>query len=238
MSLAISAKSLTVTYDTKPVLWNVDAWVPSLSMTGIVGPNGAGKSTLIKAMLGLVPKLSGSVTFDAATCPRCDVAYVPQRSGVDWDFPTTVFDLVMMGTYGRMRWFQRPGIREKAATRRALRTVGLLEVAKRQIGQLSGGQQQRAFIARALVQRPAVFLLDEPFAGVDAKTEAALFELLQRLRLRGKTIVAVHHDLATVDRYFDHVMLLNREMIACGDVKSTFTQENVRRAYGAVAAAA
>ena len=230
-SMAIETSDLTVAYDADPVLWDACLRIPSGSMTAVIGPNGAGKSTLIKSMLGLVPKLSGRVRFAGGLCTGRDVAYVPQRATVDWDFPITVFDLVMMGTYGHLKWFVRPGCKQRVATAAALNQVGIYDLAKRQIGELSGGQQQRAFIARALVQQPSVFMLDEPFAAVDVTTEQSLVACLKRLRDDGKTVVTVHHDLSTVENYFDHVVMVNREIVACGPTESTFTKENIDRTY-------
>ena len=203
-------------------------------MTGIIGPNGAGKSTLLKAILGTVPTLSGRVELGAGDSSHgsSEIGYVPQRTGVDWDFPTSVLDLVMMGTYGRLKWFQRPGKNERAESMEALRQVQMDEFANRQIGELSVGQQKRVFIARAFVQQASIYLMDEPFAGVDAKTEKMLVEILHRLRDQGNTIVLVHHDLTTVTRYFDHVVLLNRTLVACGSTSEVFTWENIERAYG------
>ena len=229
---AIETSDLTVAYDGDPVLWDASISIPVGSMTAIVGPNGAGKSTLVKAILDLVPKLSGRVDLAGGICTGRDVAYVPQRATVDWDFPITVFDLVMMGTYGHLRWFVRPGCQQRVATAAALDQVGIYDLAKRQIGELSGGQQQRAFIARALVQQPRIFMLDEPMAAVDVTTEASLIACLKRLRDDGKTVVTVHHDLATVPDYFDHVVMVNREIIACGPTATTFTSENIDRTYG------
>ena len=234
MDFAIQTRQLTVAYGAEPALWNVDVDIPLLGMTGIIGPNGAGKSTLLKAILGTVPTLSGRVELGAGDSSHgsSDIGYVPQRTGVDWDFPTTVLDLVMMGTYGRLKWFQRPGKNERAASMEALRQVQMDEFANRQIGELSVGQQKRVFIARAFVQQASIYLMDEPFAGVDAKTEKMLVEILHRLRDQGNTIVMVHHDLTTVTRYFDHVVLLNRTLVACGSTSEVFTSENIERAYG------
>ena len=233
MDIAIETQQLTVAYGAQPALWNVNVEIPSLGITGIIGPNGAGKSTLLKAILGNVPKLSGHVTLHRTDeAGSAAIGYVPQRSAVDWDFPTTVFDLVMMGTYGRLRWFQRPGKREREQTRQALQQVHMEEFADRQIGELSVGQQQRVFLARAFVQRASIYLMDEPFAGVDAKTENMLIEILHQLRDEGNTIVLVHHDLTTVKDYFDHVVLLNRKLVACGTTPQTFTAENIELAYG------
>ena len=230
---AVEVCHLTVAYDATPVLSSACLSIPSGSMTAVVGPNGAGKSTLVKTMLGLVPKIAGRIDFASGTDVGRGVAYVPQRAGVDWDFPITVFDLVMMGTYGRLRWFARPGCKQRVATAAALDQVGIYDLAKRQIGELSGGQQQRAFLARALVQQPSMFILDEPFAAVDVTTEQSLVACLKRMRDDGKTVVTVHHDLATVPEYFDHVVMVNRRVTACGPTAQVFTPENVERTFGA-----
>src|SRR5262245_32233898 len=202
----------------------------------VVGPNGAGKTTLIKSILGLIRPVSGQVLVDGKPySPQTQaVAYVPQRGTVDWDFPTTALDVVTMGTYGKLGWFRRPGSTERKAAEQALARVGMAEFAKRQISQLSGGQQQRVFLARALVQDAPVYLMDEPFKGVDAVTEKAIVEILQELRSRGRTVVVVHHDLQTVPEYFDWVTLLNIRVIASGPVAEVFNPENLRRAYGAI----
>ena len=230
MSFAIRTQQLTVSYGGEPALWNVDLEIPEFSMTGILGPNGAGKSTLLKAILGVIPCLSGSV--EVAGTEKSPVAYVPQRTAVDWDFPTTVLDLVMMGTYGRLRWFQRPGRKEREDALAALDQVRMREFADRQIGELSGGQQQRIFLARAFVQQASIYLLDEPFTGVDATTENLIMEILRELRDAGNTIVFVHHDLTTVRSYFDHVVLLNKRLIETGPVGVVFTDDNIQQTYG------
>lgn len=232
--LAIDVADLTVAYRDQPVLWDVDLNVPSGVLMAIVGPNGAGKTTLIKAILGLVSPAAGRVLIHGQ--PYADqrrlVGYVPQRGSVDWDFPTSVLDVVMMGCYGTLGWGRRPGRRERARGMKALENVGMLDFADRQISQLSGGQQQRVFLARALVQDAQVYLMDEPFQGVDATTERAIVALLQDLRAAGKTVVAVHHDLQTVADYFDSVTLLNVRRIASGPVEEVFTEQNLRLAYG------
>ncbi len=234
MTPAIDVHDLTVAYREKPALWDVDLAIPTGSLMAIVGPNGAGKTTLLKSILGLIPAVAGNVSIhgEPFRTGRRRVAYVPQKSSVDWDFPTTVFDLVRMGTYGRLGWFRRPGAAEREATTTALRRVGLGDLGDRQIGQLSGGQQQRAFLARALVQDADVYALDEPLQGVDAVTERAVMDILRDLRNAGKTIVAVHHDLHTVPAYFDSVTLLNVKVIASGPVGDAFTPENLKLAYG------
>jgi manganese/zinc/iron transport system ATP- binding protein len=231
---AIEVTDLTVAYGEKPVLWDVDLDVPAGTLTAIVGPNGAGKTTLIRAVLGLVRPAAGrALVFGQPYGEvRRRVAYVPQRGSVDWDFPTSVLDLVLMGRYGRLGWVRRPGAADREAAREALRQVSMDELEGRQISQLSGGQQQRVFLARALVQDADVYLMDEPFQGVDATTERAIVELLRTLRAKGKTIVAVHHDLQTVPEYFDRVVLLNIRNVAAGAVDDVFTEENLRRTYG------
>lgn len=230
---AIEVTDLTVAYRDKPVLWDIDLSVPAGVLLAIVGPNGAGKTTLIKSILGLVPTAAGQVQILGKPYQeqRRLVGYVPQRGTVDWDFPTTVLDVVLMGTYGKLGWIRRPGSAERQAAQSALEKVGMAEFAGRQISQLSGGQQQRVFLARALVQDAQVYLMDEPFQGVDALTEKAIVAILQELRSQGRTVVVVHHDLETVREYFDWVLLLNVRRIACGPAAETFTDDNVRKAY-------
>ena len=232
--LALDVEGLTVTYGKEPALWNADVRLGRGALAAVVGPNGAGKSTLLKAALGVVPRVSGRVRVlgeDPARRRRL-VAYVPQRTSVDWDFPTTVLDVVMMGTYGRLGWFRRPGRNERALALGALEQMELADLAGRQISELSGGQQQRVFLARALVQDAEVYFMDEPFAGVDAVTEQSIASLLGHLAQRGKTILSVHHDLATVPRYFEHAVLLNRAVQAVGTVKEVFHRGNLDRLYG------
>lgn len=231
---ALEVNDLTVAYDGTPALWDVDLTVPTGVLAAIVGPNGAGKSTLIKAVLNLIPRAAGTALFFGHSYDkaRSRVGYVPQRGSVDWDFPTSVMDVAMMGLYGRLGWIRRPGKAERVATMQALEQVGLTAFANRQIGQLSGGQQQRTFLARALVQDADLYFMDEPFAAVDAVTEVAIVHVLRELRARGKTVIVVHHDLSTVPEYFDYVALLNVELIAAGPTSVTFTDENLKRAYG------
>jgi manganese/zinc/iron transport system ATP- binding protein len=235
---AVEVADLTVAYADKPVLWDVDLEVLPGVLMAVVGPNGAGKTTLIRAVLGLVKPAAGRalVYGKAYEEQRRLVGYVPQRGSVDWDFPTSVLDVVLMGRYGRLGWVRRPGAEDRAAARQALEHVGMAELEGRQISQLSGGQQQRVFLARALVQEAEVYFMDEPFQGVDATTEKAIVELLRELRARGKTVIAVHHDLQTVPEYFDQVTLLNVRRIASGPVGEVFTEENLRRTYGGRAA--
>jgi len=216
------------------VVWDVDLIMEKPQLAAIVGPNGAGKSTLIKAVLGLLPMASGSVKVlgEPVAKQRKKIGYVPQRESVDWDFPVSVLDVVLMGTYGQLGWFRRPGHGEREWARQCLAKVGLSQYERRQIGQLSGGQQQRVFLARALAQKAEIYFMDEPMAGVDAATERIIFELLRELRQQGKAIIAVHHDLRTVPQYFDWVALLNMRLVASGPVETTFTPENLRKTYG------
>lgn len=231
---AIEVTDLTVAYGERPVLWDVDLTVPPSTLMAIVGPNGAGKTTMIKAILGLLPIAAGQVLIygQPYSEQRRLVGYVPQRGSVDWDFPTSVLDVVTMGRYGALGWFRRPGRAERAQALDALAQVGMADYANRQISQLSGGQQQRTFLARALVQDAQVYFMDEPFQGVDATTERAIVELLKSLRAAGKTVVVVHHDLQTVPEYFDWVTLLNVRRVASGPVEEVFTEENLRQTYG------
>jgi manganese/zinc/iron transport system ATP- binding protein len=231
---AIEVHDLTVAYREQPVLWDVDLTVPAGVLMAIVGPNGAGKTTLIKSILGLVRPAAGEVLVHGRPYreQRRQVAYVPQRGSVDWDFPTSVLDVVMMGRYAALGWFRRPGARERAQAHDALAMVGMEAFAGRQISQLSGGQQQRVFLARALVQEASVYLMDEPFQGVDAKTERAIVTVLQRLREQGSTVVAVHHALQTVPEYFDWAAIINVRLVSSGPVAAAFTEEHLRQAYG------
>lgn len=234
MQTMIDVTDLTVAYGNQPVLWDVDLQVPRGVLMAIVGPNGAGKTTLIKAIMGLVRAAAGQTLIDGKPYAeqRRLVGYVPQRGSVDWDFPTSVLDVVMMGRYGSLGWFRRPGRREHELAYEALDKVKMRDFAERQISQLSGGQQQRVFLARALVQEAQIYFMDEPFQGVDATTERSIVTLLQELRAADKTVVVVHHDLQTVPEYFDWVTLLNVRKIASGPIAEVFTEENLRRTYG------
>jgi len=225
---------MTVAYQRRPVLWNIDYDAPAARLVAIVGPNGAGKSTLIKAILNLLPRASGEVRFFGQPYRRVRqrIAYVPQRTSVDWDFPVTAQDVVVMGTYGQLGWFRPVTRAARRSALECLERVGLADFANRQISQLSGGQQQRVFLARALIQHADLYLMDEPFAGVDAATERTIVGLLQDLREQGKTALVVHHDLQTVAEYFDDVLLLNTRVIASGPVEMIFTADNLRRTYG------
>ncbi len=231
---ALKVEHLTVNYDKTPVLWDISFDVPQGKLVGIIGPNGAGKSTLIKAALGIVKPLSGKVLFFDRPLKkvRQRVAYVPQRSSVDWDFPITALDVVLMGRYGRLKWMKWPRAADREAAKAALEMVGMLGFAHRQIGQLSGGQQQRLFIARALLEEADIYLMDEPFAGVDIATEQAILALLQTLKKQGKTVFVVHHDLNTVDRYFDWVIMLNMCLVKAGPIEEAFHTEEIVRTYG------
>lgn len=233
MSAVISVRDLTVAYDDTEVLTDITFAVERGRLIGVIGPNGAGKSTLFKAMLGLIPTRGGEVRFFGQPVHnhRPEVAYVAQRSGVDWDFPINVLDTVVTGTYPRCRLFRRPGQEERDWARTCLRRVGLEDYAHRQISQLSGGQQQRMFIARALAQRAQLFLLDEPFVGVDADSEAKIVDVLRELRAEGKTAIIVHHDLSTVEQYYDDVLILNQRLIASGPVADVFVPEVITEAF-------
>lgn len=232
--IAIAIDDLTVAYNYKPVLWDIDLQIPEGVLMAIVGPNGAGKSTLLKSILDIIKPLAGSVTVYGKPYKkqRHLVAYVPQKGSVDWDFPTTALDVVMMGTYGSLGWMKRPGKAEKKLALEALEKVGMLTFQDRQISQLSGGQQQRIFLARALVQNAAIYFMDEPFQGVDATTEKAIIQILKELRKAGKTVVVVHHDLQTVPEYFDWVTFLNVKKIATGPVAQIFNDDNLTKTYG------
>lgn len=230
----LEVHDVSVAYHKKPVLYGIDLVVPAGKLIGIVGPNGAGKSTFIKAVLGLLPLSSGWVkVFGKSYRENCRrVGYVPQRESVDWDFPVNVMDVVLMGRYGRLRLGQRPSPRDREIAMECLEKVHMLPYAKRQIGNLSGGQQQRVFLARALAQESDLYLMDEPFVGVDAATEAAIVALLHELKSRGKTVLVVHHDLGSARDYFDMLMLLNMRLIAFGPTREVFTPEMLQTTYG------
>lgn len=230
----VKVSNVTVAYNRKPVLQEVSFTVPEGKLIGIIGPNGAGKSTLIKAALGLIPKASGEVEIygEPYKKQRKLIGYVPQRGSVDWDFPTNALDVVLMGRYGHIGWFKRPGKKDIEYALSCLDKVGMKDYANRQISQLSGGQQQRVFLARALAQDATVYFMDEPFVGVDAATERAIISLLNELKAQGKTVLVVHHDLQTVKDYFDWVLLLNMRKIAIGPTEEVFTMENLQKTYG------
>lgn len=230
----VDVHNLTVSYDNKPVLWNIDLTLPKGALVGIIGPNGAGKSTLIKAMMGIVPVDSGYVKIfgEALNVVRQKIAYVPQRESVDWDFPASVYDIVMMGRYGKMGLFKRPRKADADVVMDCLRKVGLVALKDRQIAQLSGGQQQRVFLARALAQEADLYFMDEPFAGVDIATETAIIELLREMRNDGKTVVVVHHDLQSAAEYFNWTILINTRLIASGPTAQVLTNELLQKTYG------
>jgi manganese/zinc/iron transport system ATP- binding protein len=233
---ALEVRRLTVSYGSRPVLWDVDATFPAGALSAIVGPNGAGKSTLLKAALRLIPTDAGQALIHGrpVRASRDRVAYVPQRDAVDWDFPITVREVVEMGRYAQTGWVRRVRRSDRTLVGECLQRVGMGSYASRQIGQLSGGQRQRVFIARALAQQAAVMVMDEPFAGVDARTEADILGLLGDLRDEGRSVIVVHHDLGTVRAAFDWVLLLNVRAVAAGPVADVLTPETLRRAYGAV----
>jgi ABC-type Mn2+/Zn2+ transport system ATPase subunit len=233
-SAPIHISGLSVSYDKKRVLSNIYLDLPAGKVTGLIGPNGAGKSTLFKAILGLLEPNSGTLEVfgEPAKAGMERIAYVPQRDEVDWTFPATVMDIVLMGRYPHRKWYQRLDAEDHKIAHDALKALAITELEKRQIGELSGGQQQRVFIARALCQGAEVFLLDEPFVGVDITTEQKIISILKELADRGKPMLVVHHDLSTVEDYFDHVIMLNQRLIAAGPTNVTFTQANIAAAYG------
>jgi manganese/zinc/iron transport system ATP- binding protein len=230
----VKVNKLTVAYQKKPVLSDISFSIPEGKLIGIIGPNGAGKSTLIKAILGLIPSINGSVEIfgDSYKQNRKKVGYVPQRESVDWDFPTDALDVVTMGRYGHLGWFKRAGKKDTKIAMECLEKVGMAQYAHRQISQLSGGQQQRVFLARALAQDADLYFMDEPFVGVDAATEKAIITLLNNLKTQGKTVLVVHHDLNTVKEYFDWIMLLNKELIGIGPTEELFTKDYLQTTYG------
>jgi manganese/zinc/iron transport system ATP- binding protein len=230
----LEVHDLTVAYHKRPVLYGVDLQVPAGKLIGIIGPNGAGKSTLIKAIMGVVTPASGWIKIFGQPFKRAltRVGYVPQRESVDWDFPVNVMDVVLMGRYGHLRLMQRPTRRDREIARECLEKVNMLPYADRQIANLSGGQQQRVFLARALAQESDIYLMDEPFAGVDAATEASIITLLHELKSRGKTIMVVNHDLPTARTYFDHLLLINMRVVAFGPTQEVFTHELLQKTYG------
>jgi manganese/zinc/iron transport system ATP- binding protein len=231
---AVEVHDLTVAFDRKPVLWNIDLIIPQGKLVGVIGPNGAGKSTLIKSMMGILPLSSGFVKlFDKPLNEvRNKISYVPQRESVDWDFPASVMDVVLMGRYSKLGLFKRPRKADLDVAMDCLKKVGMEAFSNRQISQLSGGQQQRTFLARALAQQADLYFMDEPFAGVDAATEQAIIDLLQEMTSANKTVIVVHHDLQSVTQYFDWVILLNTRLVASGPTNATFTQQNLHETYG------
>ena len=230
----LSIRGLSVAYDDKPAVWDLDYDAPDRGLIAVIGPNGAGKSTMIKAVLGLVPTLAGDVRVFGSKLrqARRRIAYIPQRTSVDWDFPASAEDVVAMGLYGEIGWCRPMRRRHREAARNYLDRVGMADFAGRQIGQLSGGQQQRVFLARALAQKADLYLMDEPFAGVDVATERAIVDVMRGVRDAGATVLCVHHDLQTVTGYFDHALIMNVRAIAQGTVSDVLTEEVLQRAYG------
>ena len=233
-AVPLEVHDLTVAYHKQPVLYGVDLKIPQGALVGVVGPNGAGKSTLIKAIMGLVPISAGWVKIFGQPYKKAvrRVGYVPQRESVDWDFPVSVMDVVMMGRYGRVGLLRRPTRADRQAAEACLDKVKMLPYRERQIANLSGGQQQRVFLARALAQESDLYFMDEPFAGVDAATESTIIDLLKEMREQGKTLIVVHHDLSTAQRYFDRMVLLNMRLVAYGPTESVFTYELLQKTYG------
>ncbi len=229
----IKVEDLTVSYDLKPVLWDIDFSIPKGVLMAIVGPNGAGKSTLIKTMLNLIKPISGKVLYSEQSYKDVQkkIAYVPQRGSVDWDFPTTVFDVVLMGRYGHAGWFKKLSRKDKDIAMTSLKSVGMEVFINRQISELSGGQQQRVFLARALAQEADIYFLDEPLQGIDAKTEKTVINVFKKLQALEKTVIVVHHDLSTVREYFNWVTLLNMKVIASGPVSDVYTDDNILKTY-------
>lgn len=234
---AIQISQLTVAYDAKPVLWNTSVIFKKGKLTAIVGPNGAGKSTLIKTILDFIKPVTGQIDYYVGKQSseykeiKNHIAYVPQNSTVDWDFPATVLDVVLMGRYGHLGWFKRAGKKDREIAKEMLNKVGMPTFANRQISQLSGGQRQRVFLARALAQEADIYMLDEPLAGVDMKTERIIMDLLKELTNSGKTVIVVHHDLQTVEEYFDEVVFINQEVLNSGPVSYVFTKTNIDETY-------
>jgi manganese/zinc/iron transport system ATP- binding protein len=230
----VEIHDLTVSYNRKPVLWAIDLTIPKGAIVGVIGPNGAGKSTLIKAIMRLVPASSGYIKlFDQdLNKVRNKVSYVPQRESVDWDFPASALDIVLMGRYGKMGLFKSPRKADKDVAMECLHKVGIEQYAHRQISQLSGGQQQRVFLARALAQDAELYFMDEPFAGVDAATESAIIQILREMTAKGKTVVVVHHDLQSAGEYFNWILFLNLRLVASGPTDKVFTQELLQETYG------
>lgn len=229
----IEIRDLTVSYDEKPVLWDIDLQLEKGLLWAIVGPNGAGKSTLIKTMLDFIKPVTGTISFGGQSYQKVQkqIAYVPQRTSVDWNFPTTVYDVVLMGRYGHAGILKPLSSKDKKVAYEACEKLGITHLKDRQIAQLSGGQQQRVFLARALCQEAEIYIMDEPFSGVDIKTENAIHELFKELKQNNKTVIVVHHDLESVAKTFDSVVLLNRQMIAHGPIDHEFTSENIEKTY-------
>ncbi len=232
--IIVEVEDLTMAYHDQPVLWDNDIQIVRGSRTAIIGPNGAGKSTLLKGILGLQKKLSGVVTIDGLSVQKArnKISYMPQKNAVNWDFPTTVFDVVLMGRYVHLGWIKRPKKEDKLIAEKALEKMGMLEFRNRQISQLSGGQRQRVFIARSIASNAEIYFMDEPLAGVDKITEKAIMDFIKDAQKQNKTCIVVHHDLNTIREYFDHVVMLNKVVVAQGPVEEILTQENLNRTFG------
>ncbi len=229
----INVEDLTLAYNEKPVVWDADVNIIRNSRTAIIGPNGAGKSTLLKGILGLLKPLAGEVKIlgkDPKNA-RKYFSYIPQTASVNWDFPTTVLDVVLMGRYKTLGWIRRPGKKDYEIAKQALEKMGMYEFRDRQISELSGGQRQRVFLARSISSDAEIYFMDEPLAGVDMVTEKIIMDTIKEFQKDGKTIVAVHHDLNTIEKYFDHVVIINRRVVADGPVSETFTKENLDIAF-------
>ncbi|MDO4773379.1 MAG: metal ABC transporter ATP-binding protein [Bacillota bacterium] len=228
----VKVEDLTIAYHDKPVLWDIDVNFIEHSRTAIIGPNGAGKSTLVKGILGLQKILSGEIQIMGRNVDQVKnkIAYIPQANAVNWDFPTTVFDVVLMGRYVHLGWIKRPGRKDREIAAEALEKIGMTEYRDRQISQLSGGQKQRVFIARAIAQNAEIYFMDEPLAGVDKRTEKVIIDFLKEAQRQNKTSIVVHHDLSTISEYYDHVVILNKKVIAQGRVEEVFTPENLEKA--------
>ncbi len=230
---SLQVRDLTVSYNRVPALHHLGFEVHCGQCVALLGPNGAGKSTLLKALAGLLPLETGTISFHGRSVRGAtqDFAYLPQREAIDWDFPTTVRGLVEMGRYLRVGWWRGFSKEDDHAVDAAIESMQLAELQHRQVSALSGGQQQRSFLARALAQQAHVFLFDEPFTGLDKTTQDSLKALLRALRDQGKLIIASHHDLGSVPEIFDQILLLNGELIAAGSVEEAFTPENIERTY-------
>lgn len=233
MEIAISIKDLTVSYEDKKILSNINMEIPKGKLIGIIGPNGGGKSTFIKGILNIVKKNSGIIKFQGEDYKKYlkKIAYIPQRDTVDWDFPTTVLDVVIMGSYGRLGLFKSPGKKEKEEAIKNLKKLNIEKYIDRQISQLSGGEKQRVFIARALMQKAEIYFMDEPFQGVDIKTEKEIIEILKKLKEKGKTVLVVHHNLEKVKDYFDYLIMINREIVAVGETNDIFIKKNINKTF-------
>ncbi len=231
----ISVKDLSVSYDRKRALTNIFLEIEEGHLCGVIGPNGAGKSTLFKSILGLIDINTGSIRVEGKPIEDCrqELVYVPQKDEVDWQFPATVMDIVLQGRYPHKKVYQRLNKIDHEIAQNALKDLGIPHLAKSQIGELSGGQQQRVFLARALCQQADIFLLDEPFVGVDVTTEERILEILQQLAKNGKTLLVIHHDLSSVESHFDQVIMLNQRLIVHGAVDLVFTKENIEKTFRA-----